>query len=118
MSDSELIGGSPPPVSINDHVGCALLQQALSCVLTHMRFMGSCKLSSFDDRDDTPLYLTDGIGIVFQPPTDYSMRFSYGRRHWVWWARLNSLIVMVKGSHSCCLRGSGVSCCQVISLAR
>jgi hypothetical protein len=32
------------------------------------------------------------------------------------WARLNSLIVIVKGGHSCCLRGSRVSCCQVDTL--
>jgi hypothetical protein len=34
------------PVLIKDHVGCALLQQALSCVLTHTWFVGLCKLSS------------------------------------------------------------------------
>jgi hypothetical protein len=33
------------------------------------------------------------------------------------WARLDSLIVIVKGIHSCFLRGSRVSCCQVFSLA-
>jgi hypothetical protein len=49
MSDSELQGGSPP-VSIKDRAGCALLQQALSCVLTHMGFMRSHKLSSIDGR--------------------------------------------------------------------
>jgi hypothetical protein len=32
------------------------------------------------------------------------------------WALLNSLIVIVKGGHSCCLRGSRVSCCQVATL--
>jgi hypothetical protein len=32
------------------------------------------------------------------------------------WARLNSLIVIAKGGHSCCLRGSRVSCCQVETL--
>jgi hypothetical protein len=32
------------------------------------------------------------------------------------WAQLNSLIVTVKGVHSCCLRGSCVSCCQVDTL--
>jgi hypothetical protein len=32
------------------------------------------------------------------------------------WARLNSLIVIAKGGHSCCLRGSRVSCCQVDTL--
>jgi hypothetical protein len=32
------------------------------------------------------------------------------------WAQLNSLIVITKGGHSCCLRGSCVSCCQVDTL--
>jgi hypothetical protein len=50
ISDSKLQGGSPPPVSIKDRVGYALLQQVLSCVLTHTGFMGSRKLSSFDGR--------------------------------------------------------------------
>jgi hypothetical protein len=31
-------------------LSCALLQQALSCVLTHTRFMGSHKLSSVGGR--------------------------------------------------------------------
>jgi hypothetical protein len=31
--------------------------------------------------DDTPLYFTDDIGIVFGPPTDYPARFSRGRHH-------------------------------------
>jgi hypothetical protein len=35
-------------MSIKDRIGWALLQQALSCVLAHMGFMGSRKLSSFD----------------------------------------------------------------------
>jgi hypothetical protein len=70
-------------VSIKDHVGCALLQQALSCVLTHMRFMGSHKVSSLTigELDDTLPRFTDDIGIVFGPPTDYPSRFSRGRRH-------------------------------------
>jgi hypothetical protein len=40
---------------IKDHVCCALLQQALSCVLMHLRFMGFCKLSSLTvvELDDT-----------------------------------------------------------------
>jgi hypothetical protein len=70
-------------VLIKDCVGCALLQQALSCVLTHMRFMGSHKLSSLTvaELDDTLPRFTDDIGIVFGPPTDYPSRFSRGRRH-------------------------------------
>jgi hypothetical protein len=34
------------------------------------------------ELDDTPLYFTDDIGIVFGPPTDYPVRFSRGRRHY------------------------------------
>jgi hypothetical protein len=33
------------------------------------------------ELDDTPLYFTDDIGIVFMPPTDYPMRFLRGRQH-------------------------------------
>jgi hypothetical protein len=59
-------------VSIKDRVGCAMLQQALSCVLTHTGFMGSCKLSSLTvvELDDALPHFTDDIGIVFGPPTD------------------------------------------------
>jgi hypothetical protein len=58
-------------VSIKDRVvGCVLLQQALSCVLTHTQFMGSHKLSSLTvvELDDNLPHFTDGIGIVFEPP--------------------------------------------------
>jgi hypothetical protein len=34
------------------------------------------------------------------------------------WAWLDSLIVVMNCCHSCGLRGSRVSCCQVITLAR
>jgi hypothetical protein len=70
-------------VSIKDRVGCAMLQQALSCVLTHTRFMGSRKLSNLMvvELDDTLPRFTDDIGIVFGPPTDYPSRFLRGRRH-------------------------------------
>jgi hypothetical protein len=70
-------------VSIKDRIGCALLQQTLSCVLTHTGFMGSCKLSSFTvvELDDTLPRFMDDIGIVLEPPTDYPSRFSRGRRH-------------------------------------
>jgi hypothetical protein len=72
-----------PPVSIKGRVGCALLQQALSYVLTHTRFMGSHKLSSLMvvELDDTLPRFMDDIGIVFRPPTDYPSRFLRGRRH-------------------------------------
>jgi hypothetical protein len=64
-------------VSTKDRVGCALLQQALSCALMHMGFMGSRELSSLTvvELDDTLPRFTDDIGIVFGPPTDYPSRF-------------------------------------------
>jgi hypothetical protein len=70
-------------VSIKDRVGCALLQQALSCVLTHIGFIGSYKLSSLTvvELNDNLPHFMDDIGIVFGPPTDYPSRFSHGRRH-------------------------------------
>jgi hypothetical protein len=33
------------------------------------------------ELDDTSLYFTNDIGIVFGPPTDYPVRFLRGRRH-------------------------------------
>jgi hypothetical protein len=70
-------------VLIKDRVACALLQQALSCVLMHTGFMGSHKLSSLTvvELDDTLSRFMDDIGIVFGPPTDYPSRCSRGRRH-------------------------------------
>jgi hypothetical protein len=70
-------------VSIKDRVGCAMLQQGLSCVLMHTRFMGSRKLSSLTvvELDDTLPRFTDDIGVVFGPPMDYPSRFSRGRWH-------------------------------------
>jgi hypothetical protein len=70
-------------VSIKNYIDCALLQQALSCVLTHMRFMGSHKLSSLTvaELDDTLPRFTDDIEIVSEPPMDYLSRFSRERRH-------------------------------------
>jgi hypothetical protein len=53
-------------VSIKDRVGCALLQQALSCVLTHTGFMGSRKLNSLMvvELDDTLPRFTNDIGTI------------------------------------------------------
>jgi hypothetical protein len=70
------------------------------------------------ELDGTPLYLTDDIGMVWRPPTDARRGIAWKTCTRVRWARLDSLIVIVKGGQSCCLRGSHVSCCQVISLAR
>jgi hypothetical protein len=70
--------------------------------------------STVTELDDTPLYFTNDIVIVFGPPTDYPTRFLREDDTRVRWARLDSVIVIVKGSHLCCLRSSRVSCCQVI----
>jgi hypothetical protein len=69
--------------------------------------------STVDKLDDTPLYFTDDIEIVFGPPMNYPSRFRVEDGTRVRWVRLNYLIVIMKGGHSCCLRGSHVSCCQI-----
>jgi hypothetical protein len=68
------------------------------------------------ELDDTPLYFTDDTGIVFRPSTDYSSRFHVEDDTRVRWAQLDSLILITKGGHSCCFRGSRVSCFQVVTL--
>jgi hypothetical protein len=92
----------------------------LSCVLTHTRFMGPINLvaSTVAELDDTSLYFTNDIGIVFGPPTTTRWGFCVEDDTRVRWARLDSLIVNAKDGHSWYLCGSCVSCCQVISLAR
>jgi hypothetical protein len=57
-------------------------------------------------------------GIAWGPPTDAHQGIARKTCTRVWWARLDSLIVVMNCGHSWCLRGSCVSCCQVISLAR
>jgi hypothetical protein len=52
--------------------------------------------STVAESDDTPLYFTDDIGIVFGPPTDYPSGFRVEDGTRVRWARLDSLIVNVK----------------------
>jgi hypothetical protein len=48
MSDSELQGGSPCPCRLR--TDCLASVSNFDYILTHTRFMGSCKLSSFDGR--------------------------------------------------------------------
>jgi hypothetical protein len=49
----------------------------------HVKVAAETSLVASTDAelDDTPLYFTDDIGIVFGPPTDYPLRFLCGRRH-------------------------------------
>jgi hypothetical protein len=68
--------------------------------------------------DNTLLYFTDDIGIVWGPPTDTQQGITWKTCTRVRWARLDSLIVTMNYGHSCCLHGSCVSCCQVIFLTR
>jgi hypothetical protein len=68
------------------------------------------------ELDDTSLYFTDDIGIVFGPPRTTHRDFHVEDDTRVRWAQLDSLIVITKGGHSCCLHGSRVSCCQVDTL--
>jgi hypothetical protein len=84
MLDSELQGGSP-------HLCRLRTASVVPCcnkhwvVYWHIRDLwGPANLvaSTVAELDDTPLYFTDDIGIVFGPPTDYPVRFSRGRRHW------------------------------------
>jgi hypothetical protein len=70
------------------------------------------------ELDDTPLYFMDDIGIVWGAPTDAWRAIMWKTCTRVQWAQLNSLIVVVNCGHSCCLCGSRVLCCQVISLTR
>jgi hypothetical protein len=106
-------------MSIKDRVGWALLQQALSCVLAHMRFMRFRKLSSFDGRwvGRHPIVLHvwhwDSVWATHET-TQWGFHVEDNTR--VWWVWLDSLIVIAKGGHSWCLRGSRVSCCQVDTL--
>jgi hypothetical protein len=69
--------------------------------------------STVAELDNTLLYFTDDIGIVFGPTTDYPRGFRVEDGTRIRWARLDFLIVITKGDHSCCLRGSCVSYCLV-----
>jgi hypothetical protein len=106
------------PVSIKDRVDCPPPTTSIDYVLTHMGYTGPSKPSSFDgcwvERYLTSLH-GRLEGIVFGPPTDYRVRFFHG-----WWhygkvgPSPYSLIVIAKGGHLCCLRGSHASYCKVI----
>jgi hypothetical protein len=49
------------PMSIKEFLSWVMLQQALSCVLTHMGYMEPHKLSSFDSRQ-VGRYITSFYG--------------------------------------------------------
>jgi hypothetical protein len=94
---------------------------SIDYILAHMRFMGSHKLSSFDNpRVGWYPTLLNGctLGLCVGHPR-MPVEVSRGIHALGWGStRPNSLIVITKSGHSSCLCDSRVSCCQVISLAR
>jgi hypothetical protein len=70
------------------------------------------------ELNDTPPYLMDVIGIVWGPPMDAHQGIMWKTSTRVWWARLDSLIVIVNYGHSWYMCEQHMSCCQVLSLAR
>jgi hypothetical protein len=111
----------PSPVSTKDRIGWAMLQQALIIYLRIHDLWGPTNLVALtaNELDDTLPHLTnlhwDSVWATHGCPSRLSCgRHSIGRgRTWP-----DSLIVIVKGGHSWCLRGLSVLYCQVISLAR
>jgi hypothetical protein len=90
-------------MSIKDHIGCALLQQALNYVLTHTRFMGSRKLSNLTviELDDILPRFTgvhwDSVQVTHGLPVEvFAWKTALGRDR----TRSDSLIVNVNGGHS------------------
>jgi hypothetical protein len=59
-------------VSVEDHVGWALLQQVLIMYWRIRDLWGPTNLVALAviELDDTPLYFTGDFGIVWGPPTD------------------------------------------------
>jgi hypothetical protein len=82
MSDLELQGGSLRLCRLRTD-RLAPVNKIELCTDAYKIYGGPTNLvaSTFAELDNTPLYLTDDIGIVFGPPTDCPMRFSRGRRH-------------------------------------
>jgi hypothetical protein len=74
--------------------------------------------STVTESDDAALYFMGDIVIVWGPPTEPRWGIVCKTCTRVRGTRLDSLIVVVKRGRLCCLHGSRVSCCQVISLAR
>jgi hypothetical protein len=73
MSDSELQGGSP-------HL-CRLRTDRLASVNQIELCADAYEIYGVTELDDTPLYFTDDIEIVFGSPTDYLARFSHRGQH-------------------------------------
>jgi hypothetical protein len=72
-----------PPVSIKDHVGWALLQQALIMYWRIRELWGPANLvaSTVAELDDALPRFTDVHWDSVRATHDYTLRFSRGRRH-------------------------------------
>jgi hypothetical protein len=94
------------------------LVSKLNYVLTHMRFTGSHKLSTFDGHRVGwyPTILTECTWDTMWPPTDACRGIAWKTCTRVRWTRLDSLIAVVNYCHLWCLHDSGVSYCQVVPL--
>jgi hypothetical protein len=116
----ELRGGSPHLCWLRTN-RLAPVSKFELCTGTYGIFWGpeSILASSVAELNDTLPYLMDdrrdNAWATHGVSAEANMWKSYSR---VRWARLDSLIVIVKYCHSWCPPGSHVSCCQVISLAR
>jgi hypothetical protein len=112
-------GGSPRLCRLRTD-RLAPLNKIKLCTDTHEIYGDPANIiaSTVAELDDTPLYFMDDIGIVWGPPTDARWGIMWKTRTRVRWDWLDSLIVIVKRGHSCCLRGSHVSCCWIIFHAR
>jgi hypothetical protein len=112
-------GDSPPPVSIEDRSsGLGEQDWVVYWCIWDLWDPANILVLTIAELDDTPLYFTGDIRIVWRSPTDVQRGIAWKTCTRVRWARLDSLIVIVKRGRSCFLRGSRVSSCHVISLVR
>jgi hypothetical protein len=115
------VGGSPRQCQLRTASVRPCCNKNWLCIGTYMTYGGALKLSSLMVAkldDNLPRLMhdrRDSVQATHRLPIKVFMwKMTLGRgRTW-----LNSLMVIVKGGHSCCLCGPRVSCWQVISLAR
>jgi hypothetical protein len=121
MSYSKLQGGSPLLCWLRT-ASVGSWWASIDYVLMHTGHMKSCKLSGFDGHRvgrslTSPIVMYTRI--VYGPPMDSpvcGITWKTYIRERCGPARL--LTVVTNCDHSCCLHGSRLSCCQVISLER
>jgi hypothetical protein len=77
MSDSELRGGGSRLCRLK--TDCLAPVNKIELCTGDLWAYANLTALTIAELDDTPLYFTDNIGIVFRPPTDYPTRFSRER---------------------------------------